>query len=250
MKVKLKQFAGPFKSPPFEYFIQSPIGLVDKDHGKSTRLIFHLSYPRDGESSVNVNTPQEDCHVKYIDFDQAIQLCLKELEQSQSKILYLGKSDYKSAFRVIGLNKQSWPCLVLKAESPLTGEVLYFVDKCLPFGHSISCAIFQEISHAMAHLVQVRISKRIINYLDDYLFVAMVRARGNEQIRIFLNVCKKVGMPVSMEKTFWCEEVMTFLGFLIDGKNQLVMVPLDKVAKANQMVQEITNVKKRKVTVL
>ena len=45
-EVELKRFAGPFPDPPFEHFMQSPIGLVPKDGGKKTRLIFHLSYPR------------------------------------------------------------------------------------------------------------------------------------------------------------------------------------------------------------
>ena len=45
-EVKEKRYAGPYHKIPFEYYIQSPIGLVPKDHGKSTRLIFHLSYPR------------------------------------------------------------------------------------------------------------------------------------------------------------------------------------------------------------
>ena len=45
-EVKEKRYAGPFEEIPFEHFIQSPIGLVPKDGGKDTRLIFHLSYPR------------------------------------------------------------------------------------------------------------------------------------------------------------------------------------------------------------
>ena len=45
-EVKLKCFASPFERIPFKYYIQSPIGLVPKDGGKATRLIFHLSYPR------------------------------------------------------------------------------------------------------------------------------------------------------------------------------------------------------------
>ena len=47
-EVQLKRFAGPFKKPPFEFFVQSPIGLVPKDKGLKTRLIFHLSYPWGG----------------------------------------------------------------------------------------------------------------------------------------------------------------------------------------------------------
>ena len=59
-EVQLGRFAGPFTQPPFQYYVQSPIGLVPKDKGLKTRLIFHLSYPRDGDS-VNSGIPKEEC---------------------------------------------------------------------------------------------------------------------------------------------------------------------------------------------
>ena len=72
-EVKEKRYAGPFPSIPFEHYIQSPIGLVPKNGGLKTRLIFHLSHPREENSgSVNANTPKDKCKVKYSDFDEAI----------------------------------------------------------------------------------------------------------------------------------------------------------------------------------
>ena len=65
-EVQAKRYAGPFPydKPPFEYFIQSPIGLVPKDGGRETRLIFHLSHPRrDPKNSVNGNIPEWECKV-------------------------------------------------------------------------------------------------------------------------------------------------------------------------------------------
>ena len=32
-EVELGRYAGPFENPPFEHFVQSPIGLVPKDNG-------------------------------------------------------------------------------------------------------------------------------------------------------------------------------------------------------------------------
>ena len=71
-EVKLNRFAGPFQDIPFENYIQSPIGLVPKDNRTKMRLIFHLSYPKLGNTSVNTNTPHELCTVTYCEFDQAI----------------------------------------------------------------------------------------------------------------------------------------------------------------------------------
>ena len=76
-EVKLKRYVGPFKTIPFENYIQSPIGLVPKDE-HDTRLIFHLSYPRGAGKSVNTNTLAGKSMVKYPNFNDAIQLCIKE----------------------------------------------------------------------------------------------------------------------------------------------------------------------------
>ena len=60
-EVEAKRYAGPFKFEdlPFTNFIQSPLGLVPKDNGRQTRLIFHLSYDfkKSGNPSVNACTP-------------------------------------------------------------------------------------------------------------------------------------------------------------------------------------------------
>ena len=138
-EVKEKRYAGPFDQIPFEHYIQSPIGLVPKDGGRDTRLIFHLSYPRGKGTSVNENTPESLCSVKYPDFNEAVQLCIRE-----GKGCHISKSDMKSVFRNLGICKRHWQFLVMKATSPIDGKTYYFVDKCLPFGASISCSISND----------------------------------------------------------------------------------------------------------
>ena len=123
-EVQELRYAGPYleEDIPFDNYIQSPIGLVPKDNGKKTRLIFHLSYPRRPNSpSVNANTPDEICSVKYPDFSQAINLCLKE-----GRYCRLAKSDMQSAFRVLGVVRRHWRYLLLKAKSPFDGKILLF----------------------------------------------------------------------------------------------------------------------------
>ena len=148
-EVRKKHFAGPFKDrPPFDDFIQSPVGLVPKGDGSDTRLIFHLSYPCSG-SSINSETPKDLCSVHYPDFAQAIRACVK-----LGVACKLAKSDAVSAFRNLGIQKNQWNLLILAAKSPADQQWYFFVDKCLPFGASISCAHFQRVSDAIAHLVR------------------------------------------------------------------------------------------------
>ena len=117
-EVKLGRYAGPFRDPPFEHFIQSPIGLVLKDGGSDTRLIFHLSYPRDRSKGILVNSqnPVDLCKVSYPDFNEVIQLCLTEGVSCN-----LSKSDISAAFRNLGMSRSSWFLLLMKAQSPKDG---------------------------------------------------------------------------------------------------------------------------------
>ena len=246
-EVQAKRYAGPFSDIPFQdRYIQSPIGLVPKDGGASTRLIFHLSYPRDDRNlSVNGNTPKELCSVQYPDFNRAIQLCINE-----GKHCFCSKSDWRSAFRHFPILKRFWNYLVMKAWDPVTRQWFYFVDKCMPFGSSISCAHFQAFSNAISHIMTTKTGKENINYLDDFLFIAFLRWLCNAQTEMFLDLCDQIRFPVSMDKTFWASTIVTFLGMLIDTDKQLIMIPKTKINKALAQINAMLHARRRRTTVL
>ena len=244
-EVKAKRYAGPYDKVPYKFFMQSPIGLVPKNKGRKTRLIFHLSYPKDGDS-VNSGIPEKLCKVKYPEFDQAIRMCL-EAGISCS----IAKSDMSMAFRHAPLSVGSWRFLILKCKNPLTGKTHFFVEKCLSFGSSISCAIFQAISDGIAFVVKYRIeSKSLLNYLDDYFFAALRKLICDQRVQKFLEVCAEISFPVSMEKTVWGTTVLVFLGLLIDTEEQMVRIPLEKVNGALDLLEYLVNRRNKTVTVL
>ena len=244
-EVKLKRYAGPFSKIPYRYFIQSPIGLVPKDKGKNTRLIFHLSYPRNSTTatSVNANTPEDECKVHYKSIDDAIQLILAEGKTA----VFAGKSDISAAFRNVPLSADQFCWLIMKAKSPFDGKVYYFADKCLPFGSSLSCALFTEISNAITHVMTYRNGKEPVNYLDDFLFIALMKAICNQYLQRFLDFCSEVGFPVALEKTEWASTMITFLGLLINTMNGTVSIPIDKVERAKNMISRLMS--KHKMTI-
>ena len=233
-EVKEKRYAGPFEQIPFENYIQSPIGLVPKDNGKKTRLIFHLSYPKGGTTSLNINTPKELCRVKYCEFDEAVKRCLEE-----GVLCAMVKSDMSAAFRNLGIKKLHWPYLVMIAVSPLDGKTYFFVDKCLPFGAAISCSHFQAFSDTIAFLMQHRMKKRTVNYLDDFFFAALCKLLCDLQVQSFLELCNDIRFPVSLEKTFWGTTKLTFLGMLLDSEQQIVAVPEDKILKGKVLLTSL-----------
>ena len=252
-EVKMKRYAGPYDEVPFDNFIQSPIGLVPKDHGKDSRLIFHLSYPRDGDS-INSCTPKDLCKVKYPDFNEAVDLCMNEMhlfeDETNNSVcdgkptIYTAKSDLKSAFRVLPLLIIDICLLIMMAVNPLTGKKSFFVDKCLPFGASISCAHFQSFSDGLAHIQKVKSGKKTVNYLDDFFFATYLRSLCNRQVEIFLDLCNTIGFPVSLEKTVWATTKIVFLGLLINGKRYYVGLPLEKIMKVSELISNALKGKK------
>ena len=260
-EVNENRVAGPFTDIPFQNFMQSPIGLVPKDNGKKTRLIFHLSYQfKDGLGSLNANTPKQICSVTYNDLDHAVNNCLNllhEMESDREKggrwssppVIYFGKTDVQSTFCILGLNRRSWAWLIMKAKDPISGIVKYFVDKCLPFGASISCALFQAFSDALRHIFETleKIRNRTTNYLDDFLFMALSRMLCNALISRFLDLCAHLNVPMSQEKTVWASTQVIFLGIMLDGKFYLLIVPEEKRNHAISLLERFLSKKKATV---
>ena len=166
----------------------------------------------------------------------------------QGKGCHISKSDMKSVFRNLGIKRKQWKYLVMKARSPIDGKVYYFVDKCLPFGASISCAHFQGFSDAVAHIVRFKTGQDLVNYLDDFLFAALLRYLCNQHMSTFLEVCNRINFPVVLEKTFWDSTKMVFLGFLIDTIAQMVAIPREKLDKGLVLIQTALNKSSKKIT--
>ena len=251
-EVKLRRYAGPFKEPQYKHFIQSPIGLVPKDNGRDTRLIFHLSFDfgeQESERSFNYHTPNDLCTVKYRDLDHAIENCMKILEKGADNIFFT-KSDLKSAFRVMPCKVSEFALLTMKANHPITGELFYFHDKCLAFGAGISCALFQSFSDSLQHIVEYLMNMKSMgtNYLDDFLFYSESEEIYNRMVRCFLTLCEQINCPVSLDKTEWATQQIIFLGILLNGSHKTLTVPIDKKNKAINLLK--LAVSKKKVTVL
>ena len=242
--VKAGWYVGPFEQIPFANYIQSPIGLVPKHKGTKTRLIFHLSYPKGTSESVNAKIPYEFCKVTYPDFQDTVLMCA-----NAGKNCTIAKSDMAMAFRHVPLMRKYWRFLCLKAQHPVTGKWYFFFDKCLPFGSSISCKIFQDISDAIAHIVRYKTGKENLNYLDDYFFIHLIKALCNGQVETFLWVCNEIKFPVLLEKTVWDTTVLIFLGLLIDTVEQVIRIPKEKIEKAMSMIDYFLAKKNGSVTI-
>ena len=230
-EVKEKRFAGSYEAIPYANYIQSPMGLVPKPNNE-TRLIFHLSYDFKHFKSFNHYIPDELCTVKYRDLDYTIRTCLKwcHKDDEGNEVVYLGKGDVWSAFTVLPGKPSGWKWTVLKAIHPITGRTYFLVDKNLPLGAGISCAIFQRFSNCIAHMVETFTNGPMscTNYLDDYLYVAPTADECNHLVRTFIALASQIGLTMAEEKTEWATTWLTFLGILLLGDQFVLSIPDDK----------------------
>ena len=161
----------------------------------------------------------------------------------------MAKSDMVSAFRQLGVKPSQFRLLLLKAVSPLDGRIYFFAEKALAFGTSISCSHFQRTSRALSHIVKFRTRRNNVCYLDDFYFCALMVNYCNFQVEQFLEVCKLIKFPISMEKTCWATTVLIFLGLLIDSEHQYIGIPVDKVQRAKALIKEILKERHNKTTI-
>ena len=75
--------------------------------------------------------------------DKWHQTFVQNHQKKTCKPICAAKSDIKRTLGILGLSRDSWKWLVMKARDPLTKEWQFFVDKYLPLGVSISCTLFQ-----------------------------------------------------------------------------------------------------------
>ena len=165
-----------------------------------------------------------------------------------TKTIVLGKTDLSNAFRVLPLKIRYLSWLVLKAEDLKDGKTKYFVDKCLPFGASISCSHYQRFSNSLKFIITVKTGhKTITNYLDDFLFIAILKSTCDSVMHKFLEMCKDLGILVALEKTEWSSTQIVFLGILLDGEHLILAVPIEKQEKALKLLRDIED--KKSVTI-
>lgn len=226
--------AGPFDFPPFPTLRVSPLGVVEKKN-KDFRLIHHLSYPE--SDSVNDYIDPKLCYVQYTSFDEAIALV-----QNLGQGCLLGKSDIKSAFRLIPVSPKDFDQLGFYVDGK------YYFDKCLPFGCSISPATFEKFARFLEFAVRQRTSiGSILHYLDDFFFGGAKQTNDcNIIMSHFENCMNELGVPIAEEKTEGPKTIIIFLGLEINSVKMIIRIPMDKVSEIRSKITEMRQ--KEKVT--
>ena len=215
--------AGPFSSSPFENFHVSPIGLVPKKHSDTFRTIFHLSFPKSGNSSINQFIARDDFSFQYITIDNAISAI-----QGFGSDYFMANTDIESAFRLFPVHPDDWELL------GMFWNGFYYFDKGLrsaPF-------IFNQLSDAIEWILQNDcMISFVCHILDDFRIFeppaptvhldSLCQASLSSMILSF----KNLNLLISAAKTEGPCKVLQFMGIILDSHKMKARLLVDKVER-------------------
>ena len=107
--------------------------------------------------------------------------------------MFLAETDVKNAFRIIPIRPLDYSLLGMRWRN------LYYYDRCMPMGCSSSCKTFEILSTAMEWIADNKLRiNHIIHLLDDFLIIARSQTLCQDQLRLFLDLCSYLGIPIAI----------------------------------------------------
>jgi hypothetical protein len=183
--------------------IISSIGAIEKPNG-GILIIHDASLP----TGISLNSYTTDTSCSYTDLRHALQLIKCNN--------YLGKVDLKSAYRSIKCHNSDHSLTGL--QWTLTGDNLptYMYDAKLPFGHTKSLKIFQQLSASVCSIMKCTYNVTCIACLDDFLVIADSFSECQRGIRLLIHILRELGFNISWNKIDGPSQSLTFLGIVIN----------------------------------
>ncbi len=217
---------GPYDVIPYDNYHISPLAAQEKKTPGEYRILHDLSWPKG--ASVNDEIPKNAGKCTYQSMDAIID-SLVELGPNTN----LTVIDIEHAYKVLPVH----PFDVPKMGFYFDGH--FYFDKTLAMGCRTSAKIFERFSSALEWIMKHKCSlKHLHHVLDDFLLLTKPAALSEAQIKIFLDMCKYLGIPIKMAK-LKSGLIVIYLGFEIDSIKMEVRLPLDKLEKCITKINAI-----------
>lgn len=229
IEIEKGRIAGPFSEKPFKgKFKCFPLSIREKSTPGKYRLLHNLSYPYD-ESSVNSNIAKSDSTVQYITIRDIMAACRKAGHKG-----YIAKADISDAFRLIPLNPNIYHLMGFQWDDQ------WYYDKCLPMGCSSSCKIFSTFTDAILFILREKFGvENTEKILDDFFFGSESYHECGHGLDSFIGLCNISGIPVAPHKTVRPCHCMIFMGSEWDTQTMEIRLPLDKLRRYSNHIQQI-----------
>lgn len=223
--------------------IVSALGALPKSSG-GIRLIHDASRPTD--NALNDFCPKEE--VKY----QTLQMATDMMKPHS----YLCKVDLQEAYRSVKIHKTNYRYTGLAwnfSDSRRFGEGGYgrsrptfMYDSRLCFGSRRAPHIFNELTKAVARMMNARGFPGIVVFLDDFLIIEHSKERCELAMTTLLRLLRKLGFSINYSKLVPPCKNLVFLGVEIDTVKMSLQLPQEKLSALKTELQYV--VSRNKVT--
>ena len=152
-----------------------------------------------GGDSINDPISADDSHVQYQSIDDAIKYI-----RSMGVGSLMAKTDIEKAFRILPVHPDDYELLGMKVNK------LFYYDKALPMGCSISCRLFEDFSTAIHWVLSNKLAiPAVVHVLDDFLFIGSPATQEcMHSLQSFLTLCENINIPIKHTKTVYPSTVI------------------------------------------
>ncbi|KAL5500231.1 hypothetical protein EMCRGX_G011755 [Ephydatia muelleri] len=107
-----------------------------------------------------------------------------------------------------------------------------YCDAMLPFGLRSAAKIFSAVADALEWILRRRGVDHVAHYLDDFIILgAPHSSQCAHSLRIVVDTCAELGVPLALDKCEGPSTCLTFLGIELDTKTRTLRLPRDKLAR-------------------
>ncbi len=178
--------------------------------------------------SVNDGIQSDSCSMKYTSIDEAVNVILRLGQRTQ-----LFKIDLKDAYRIVPMHLDDHVLLGVAWQGELT------LIGPLPFGLRSAPKLFSAVADAVAWSLHMEGFQWQIHYLDDFCFSSLHSSTTpGAKLSVVLNHMARLSVPVATHKTEGPSTCISFLGILIDTDKMELRLPMGKVQRFRQVIQE------------
>ena len=208
---------GPLEKDSIPGLHVSPLGVIPKDKPGEWRMI--------AGRSVNDGISEDLASLTYVSVDN-----IMEVVSALGVGSLLAKVDIKSAYRVIPIFPEDRLLLGMEWEGAR------FMDTVLSFGLRSTLKIFNAVADALQWILR---NRGVFHYLDDYIIIGGPGSIECEKgLRLLMEICEQLGVPLAPEKVAGPSTCLTFLGFELDTVNMQIRLPQHKLGRLLALVTQ------------
>ena len=229
---------GPFRVPPFDHYIVSPLGAFPKRDSSKVRVIHDLSFPVKG--SVNSLIDREQFSLAYSSVDDATRIC-RELGPAP---VFMAKLDLENAYKHIYVSPEDWHMLGFTWPDA-SGMNQFYFSKVLNFGLRSAPYLFDQFASALLEFMyKAGVPRRIVRYVDDFIVIAPTAAECQDNLNTMLATCMQSGFSVQPSKVTTPATTVEFLGIVIDSELQQLRISPERLSDLSTELKNWLGVKR------